>query len=86
MKSMILLAAILTSGCSTIAHVEDTGDVGRVLRVIESSQCRLSSTSCNYGNIEAVRINKTVGEIKSIQDQPAKLESIPYILQQIGAL
>jgi hypothetical protein len=86
MKSAILLVVILLSGCSTIAHVEGTGDIGRVLRVIESSQCRLSTTSCNHGNIKAVRINQTVGEIKSIQDQPVKLESIPYILQQIGSL
>jgi hypothetical protein len=86
MKSMILLLAVLASGCSTIGHVEGTGEVGKLIRTVESVQCRASKVSCNHGNIEAVRINKTVGEIKSIQDQPMKLESIPYILQQIGSL
>jgi len=86
MRSMILLLAILMSGCSTIAHVEGTGDFGRVLRVIESTQCRLSKTSCNYGNGSAPAINRTIGNAKQLKDQPLEFESIPYILQQLGTL
>ncbi len=86
MKRIVLLLAILTSGCSTIAHVEGTGDIGRVLRVVESTQCRLSKTSCNYGHGQAVRINTTIGNAKQLKDQPLELESIPYILQQLGTL
>lgn len=86
MKTLIILAAVVLSGCSTLAHVEGTGDVGKVLRTMESVSCRAGSTSCNYGNGQAGRINRTIGNAKQLEDYPLELENIPYILQQLGTL
>ena len=86
LRSIILLFALLSAGCSTIAHVEGTGDIGKVLRIVESVQCRAGNTSCNYGNGQAGKINRTIGGAKQLEDYPLELESLPYILQQLGTL
>lgn len=90
MKYALILSAVLLSGCSTIAQigeVEGLGEVGEVIRAVESSRVRLGGKPTSAGS--APVINRTVGEAKQLEDKtdiPSMIQSVQYIFENINAV
>ena len=87
---VITLVLALTSGCATVREVGDVeglGEVGEVIRAVDSSIVVLGGTPARRDTASVV--NRTVGEARQIEDKesiPSIIQSGKYILQNVGSL